>query len=281
MKGAVSAHNSCMRAREGVRRAWERGKGAYRAFTAHRTTTIAGTLVFFLIMSLVPFLFWLTLLFGGTEMFERLFELQLFGWARDFLLFLNDNARGATAGAGIVLLATTFWSSSAFFYHLRRIGEIVYGARRVGSGWKIRVAALLLTVGVLLLVACCGGMLVAVMVLGRGLPQWLGSLLLYAALLACGFLAAWVLNLYVCPVRGCAKQLLPGSFFTAVAWLVASAVFALYLSFSNKEKLYGALTLVIVFLLWLYWLMICFVAGVVFNKRRVADRAAAQNVVPI
>ena len=45
-------------------------------------------------------------------------------------------------------------------------------------------------------------------------------------------------------------------------------MFSVYLSFGNKEKLYGALALVIVFLLWLYWLMICFVAGVIFNKQK-------------
>lgn len=64
------------------------------------------------------------------------------------------------------------------------------------------------------------------------------------------------------------KKVALGSFLTALAWLAASGAFSVYLMFGNKEKLYGALALVIVFLLWLYWLMICFVAGVIFNKHR-------------
>ena len=68
------------------------GRQAWRTFAGYRATTIAGTLVFFLIMSLVPFLFWLTLLFGGAEgLFEKVMELELFGWARDLLTFLRDN----------------------------------------------------------------------------------------------------------------------------------------------------------------------------------------------
>ena len=79
-------------------RGWRRGRAAWRAFSAHRATTVAGTLVFFLIMSLVPFVFWLTLLFGGNAtILDRVLELELFGWARDFLGFLQTNAQGATA----------------------------------------------------------------------------------------------------------------------------------------------------------------------------------------
>ena len=63
-----------------IRRSFRQGREAYRIFASHRATTIAGTLVFFLIMSLVPFLFWLTLLFGGSEgMLDKVLELELFG----------------------------------------------------------------------------------------------------------------------------------------------------------------------------------------------------------
>ena len=250
-------------------RAMHRLRAALRIFSHHRATTIAGTLVFFLIMSLVPFLFWLTLLFGGTEgMLEQVLELELFGWARDLLLFLKDNAQGATAGANIFLLATTLWSSSAFFYHLRRSGEIVYHERFARKGWRVRVNAIAMTVAVMLLFALSGGVMVFLSLITRRLPRPVGYVVLYAALLLFGFLAAWLLNVYVCPYAHRAGQLAFGSFLTSLAWLLASGAFSVYLMFGSKEKLYGALTLIIVFLLWLYWLMICFVAGVIFSKHR-------------
>ena len=238
---------------------WRKGRAAWNVLSAHRFTTIAGTLVFFLIMSLVPFLFWVSLLFGGADaLLDRVLELELFGWARDLVTFLQTNAEGATAGASIFLIATTLWSSSAFFYHLRRSGEIVYEVRRRGKGLKVRVAAIAFT-----------GAMLAVTILTRRLPLWLAIPADLAALLVIGFLAAWLLNVYACPYHGKGRALAPGSFLTALAWLIASAAFSVYFRFSNPERLYGALSLVIVFLLWLYWLMICFTAGMVFNRRAV------------
>ena len=254
-------------------RGWRRGRAAWRVFSSHRATTVAGTLVFFLIMSLVPCVFWLTLLFGGSKtLLDHLLSLELFGWARDFIGFLQANAQGATAGASVFLIATTLWSGSSFFYHLRRSGEIVYGERRLMRGWKVRIAAIAMTLVLLLAAAAAGAAFVALGVFARFFPKWLYYLLQYAAVLALGFLLAWGLNLYVCPRRGCAKTLAAGSALTAAAWLAASAAFNVYAMFSAPERLYGALALVIVFLLWLYWLMICFVAGVIFNKHRVFAR---------
>lgn len=77
------AHNGSMEAQRqnSFRKTVQRGRMAYRTFAEHRATTIAGTLVFFLIMSLVPFLFWLTLLFGEMHtVLDKLLELELFGW---------------------------------------------------------------------------------------------------------------------------------------------------------------------------------------------------------
>ena len=44
------------------------------------------------------------------------------------------------------------------------------------------------------------------------------------------------------------------------------AGFAVYLKFGNTGRLYGAISAAFVFLLWLYVLMVCFVAGVAFNS---------------
>ncbi len=274
MKKGDIAHNAGMRPavkkQNAFVRAWNKGRAAYRVFSFHRATTIAGTLVFFLIMSLVPFLFWLTLLFGEMHtVLDRILELELFGWARDFLSFLRNNAQGATAGASIFLIATTLWSSSAFFYHLRRSGEIIYAEPRPRKGWKVRLAAIGMTFAVLLFFAAAGGLLLGVSLVTRSLSPWIAYPAVYAAVLILGFFAAWLLNVYVCPHAHCAKKVALGSFLTALAWLAASGAFSVYLMFGNKEKLYGALALVTVFLLWLYWLMICFVAGVIFNKHKI------------
>lgn len=255
-------------------RTWRKGRAAYAVLSEHRYTTIAGTLVFFLIMSLTPLLFWLTLLFGKAGLpAEEIFELELFGWAKELLLYLRNNAQGATAGVSVLLLATTLWSSTGFFYHLRRSGEIVYGYDRNKRGWKVRLSALAFTGCVLLFILFGGGLLVAVHVLSRALPVWLGYPAVYLFVLVIGFFAAWLLNAYVCPYRARPSDTVQGSAITAGAWMLASVAFSVYLNFSDQQKLYGAFSLVIVFLLWLYWMMICFTVGLIYNRQRMRTKS--------
>ncbi len=252
-----------------MRRLLSRVRGMYAALSEHRYTTIAGALVFFLVLSFVPFLFWLTLLFGNTGIGrEEILELELFGWAKELLLLLRENAADAARGASVFFLGTTLWSSTGFFYHLRRSGEIVYGYRRNKHGLKVRLSALLLTFGVLGFFALSGGVLFAGIFASRFLPAFLSYPAVYTLLLVVGFFTAWILNAYVCPYRLGAAATVGGSALTAGLWLVASVAFNIYLRFSGSERLYGALTLLIVLLLFLYWMMICFTAGVIFNKVR-------------
>lgn len=259
------------RAERFSKRVFKKGRAAYAALADYRYTTVAGTLTFFLIMSLVPFLFWLTFLFGGLGI-SGVSELELFGWARDLLLYLGEHAEGASSGASVLFLVTTLWSSTGFFYHLRRSGEIIYGYRQKKHGWRVRLSAVLLVPAVLLFFAAAGALLFGVTYIARSLPVYFSYPAVYTLILVLSFFAAWILNAYVCPYRAGGGDTALGSFYTAVAWLVASVAFSVYLGFSNPERLYGALSLVIVFLLWLYWMMICFTAGVIYNRRRMELR---------
>ncbi len=252
-----------------LKKVWRWGRRAFAALSAGKYTTVAGTLTFFLIMSLVPLTFWLVLLFGNSAFdVEQILHLELFGWARELLVYLKANAVGATAGVSVLFLATTLWSSTSFFYHLRRSGEILYDYRRKKHGWKVRLSAVLLTFGVLAFFAAAGSVLLGANYFARFLPAWVYYPIVYSLVLLLGFFAAWMLNAYICPYRCKPYEILLGSLYTAIAWLVASGAFTVYLNFTNQERLYGALSLVIIFFLWLYWMMICFTAGVVFNRHR-------------
>lgn len=247
-------------------------KRAYSVLAEHKFTTVAGTLVFFLIMSFVPFSFWLVLLFGNAVNLEDIARLELFDWAKELLAFIGKNASGATSGANVFLLATTLWSSTGFFYHLRRSGEIVYRCRRPVHGWKVRLSAAVFTFAVLFFFAAAGAALIGTSLVASYLPSGLSYVAVYSLVLCFGFFAAWLLNAYICPYRSRPHETVLGSLLTAIAWLLASVAFSIYLHFSDPERLYGALSLVIVFLLWLYWMMICFTAGVIFNKYQMTAR---------
>lgn len=253
---------------------FKKGKRALHILAAHRYTTIAGMLSFFFIMSFVPFLFWLLLLLGGAGLgAEQILDLELIGWAKELLLLVIKNAEDVQgSGVGLVFLITTLWSGSAFFYHLRKSGEILYDFNRTKGGLRARILALVFTLAVLLFFAAAvGGFLFFTYLLKR-LPKALFYFSEYSVIFMMGLLAAWILNSYILPFHAKPLKTLPGSLLTTLLWMAAATLFLLYYKLSHKEKLYGALSLVIVFFIFIYWMMICFTTGAVFNRHRMKKR---------
>lgn len=248
-------------------------KEKYLYISSRRYTTLAGTLVFFLITSLMPFLFWLTLLVGKLPVdTQTLLSLPFFKSVENALTYLKREAEQATAGASVLLGLTTLYSATNLFYQTRRSGEIIYGfeRQRKGHGVRLRVGALVLFVLVLvivilfLLTLALGGFLFS-RLLSRA---WLVAL--NSALLAIvAFVLVTLLNIYMCPYKAKIKDFLFGSTFTLLLWLFAVIGFSVYLKISNPDRLYGALSAVIVFLLWIYIMTICFIVGVILNSEKI------------
>ena len=70
------------------------------------------------------------------------------------------------------------------------------------------------------------------------------------------------------------KWITPGGVIAVVVWLIASGLFALYVSFSGSyNKTYGSLATVIVFLVWLWITNIAILLGAEFNAETQRERA--------
>ena len=249
-------------------------KKKYALLAEKKYTTIAGTLVYFLLMSIVPLTFWLTLLFGrwnfGTE---NVLDLPVFESVKTILLYIRDEADNATTGASVILIATTLYSATNLFYHMRKSGELIYSYRQKKHGLLVRLGALLLLFSVMLIVAASAVLLTGgIFIFSRLFPRWLELISDYALLLTISFGLILLLNVYICPYKVRVRELLPGTAITVAAWAVALVGFTVYLRIGNMGRLYGALSTLIVFMLWLYVLMICFVSGVIFNSEKIASR---------
>jgi len=244
-------------------------KREYRLLTAKKYSTIAGTLVYFFIMSVVPFSFWLTLLFGRIIDYDTILSLKLFSGAEKFITYITDSARDATNGAGIVLIVTTLYSSTNLFYHLRRSGEIIYDFGHVG-GIRVRLSALALMLLAVVAIATVVAVLsAAYYVISKLVGGIAAEAAAYICVLAAAFFFALALNLYICPFKVKVKDVLWGAAITTCLWAGAAVAFGVYLHFANVSRLYGAVSVIIVFLLWLYIMMSCFVIGAIFNSARI------------
>lgn len=263
-------------------------KARYDFLALKKYTTLAGTLVFFLIMSIVPLTFWLTLIIGKLPFdTERLLSLSVFASVKNVLSYVREEAANATAGASVILLVTTLYSSTNLFYQMRKSGEIIYDDDRKKKGLRLRLGALVLLLVVMLLVVA----FVLLFALGtflfsKYLPAFWERVADYTLLIALSFALVLLLNMYICPYKMRFTRFLPGTILTVSAWSAAVVGFTVYLNITNMDKLYGALSTLIVFFLWLYVLMLCFVVGVIFNsekitlerKKRNKKRKAAQTV---
>lgn len=239
----------------------------YRYYAQRRFSTIAGTLVYFLLMSIAPFVLWLTLAFGNVNT-DLLLKNEFFRSISPFLRYLKQSAESAASGAGIILLATSLYSSTNFFYHLRRSGEIIYGCERVKGGLKLRFASLLLIAAALVLVAVTAGISVAgAQLLNLFMPTFLSQAAAGIFFTALAFLVALVLNIFACPYKLRFKDAVPGSLLTTALWLIFLLGFGIYAQFATPERLYGKIAAVIIFLLWCYLMMNSFVIGMINNSR--------------
>ena len=242
-------------------------RAAFDYLSSKKYTTLAGTMAFFLVMSVVPFLFWLTLLFGKLHIdYEPILELEFFADFKEIILYFRDAAESATAGASVVLLATTLYSSTNLFYHMRRSGEIIYECGRRKAALLVRLSALVLIFAVmLLLLAGVSLFLLGTALLPRILPSFAAQIAVYALFGAVVFALLLLLNVYICPYRVGVSDVVWGSLLTLLLGGIASFGFSVYVRFSSIERLYGAAVFLILFLLWLYVLMTCFVVGVILN----------------
>lgn len=266
--------------------AYETVKQTVKYYTDKRFSTIAGTLVYFFLMSITPFMLWLTLVLGNIDV-SRFLNHRLLEGASPILRYLKSSAESAADGAGvsdtggisIIFLATSLYSSTNFFYHLRRSGEIIYEASDTKSGLRLRLMSVGLICAAIILIA----LVAAVSVIGTAftekfLPVWLSNSISLIFITALMFGTAVILNIFACPQKLKLANAAVGSLLTTALWLIIGAGFGVYLKFASPEKLYGKIASLIVFLLWCYVMMCCFVVGMINNGKFATARNYKKNL---
>ncbi|MDE6505394.1 MAG: YihY/virulence factor BrkB family protein, partial [Clostridia bacterium] len=114
--------------------------------------------------------------------------------------------------------------------------------------------------------ASIGGIsVVGTKILNDLLPFYIADVISAVFLTALAFTVALVLNLIACPYRMKAAEAVTGSLLTTALWLIFVVGFGVYAKFATPEKLYGRIAALIIFLLWCYVMMNCFVIGMIKN----------------
>jgi membrane protein len=201
---------------------------------------------------------------------------------RDSLTRAIENQSG-----GLVLIVVGFllalWTASGAVNALMRGLNRVYDREETRGFVRQRGTALAILVCLLL----AFGLAFGVLVLGPVLSDWLGGLLgieevfgwlwwtLQWPVLLLGLLAAFASILYLGPNVDHPRWrfLTPGAIVAVVVWLVASGLFALYVSlFASYNKAWGSLAAVIIMLTWLWLSALALLLGAEMNAEAERSR---------
>jgi membrane protein len=229
----------------------------------------AAQLAYYFLFALFPFFLVLTTLLGYLpvpNLMDRLMEMLAGILAGDALQLVQDNVREiVTSQRGGLLsfgILVAIWTSSS------AVTAIVDGLNRaydVEEGrpyWKVRLIAILLTVGISLFIIFS----LILLTFGPQIGGWiadqvgLGTIfriawnLLRWPVIVGLIILAMALIYYIAPdVEQRWQWITPGSLVAVIGWLLASLGFSFYVNnFGSYNATYGSIGAVIVLLTWMY-----------------------------
>ena len=178
---------------------------------------------------------------------------------RDQLLRLSKGNDGGVFTLGLV---AALWSSSAAMVAMISAMNRAYDIKESRPWWKVRVTAILLTVGLAVFIVVAFGLIVA----GPQAADWAAARLGFGPAFALTWkIVQWPIA-FALVVTGIglvyyfapdAEQdwawITPGAVIATVLWLIGSLAFRFYVvNFGNYEATYGAIAGVILLMLWFY-----------------------------
>ncbi|MEV6878971.1 YihY/virulence factor BrkB family protein [Amycolatopsis sp. NPDC051128] len=250
---------------------WGVLKRTVKQFNRDGLTDWAAALTYYGVLSIFPGVVVLTALLGllGPSTIQTVIDninQVVPGQGKDILIGAIRELAGSRGLAGplaILGLLGALWSASGYIGAFMRASNAIYGMPEGRPLWKVLPLRVLLTVGIVLLLALCALGVVATGTVARRLGDLIGlgstGVLVWDIakwpVIALLVSLAFALLYWVGPnVRQPGfKWLTPGGLLAVVLWVLASGGFALYVAnFGSYNKTYGSLAGVIVFLVWLW-----------------------------
>ena len=246
------------------------------AWRRHGIDDVAGSVAFFGVLGLVPFLVFLLSLASlvvDARQTEELVRHLGRVTPPEATTILSAGVRAITRQPSVGLLAFgalgAAWSATGAVVALMAALNTVHGVTESRSFLRVHLTAFLtmLCGAAGLLVAALFG--VAAPALGQALGPQVASALAWLRLPVAGLVAmiVWAVLYHVLPdVEQRFRLITPGSVAGVILWLLASWGFSIYVShFPSAQAIYGALGGLVVLLLWMWISSMALLLGAVIN----------------
>jgi membrane protein len=267
-------------------------KRSIREFKHDDITDRAAALTYYGVLALFPAMLVLVSILGllGKSTTQRVLDNlgQLApGSVNSFLKSVITQVQGnaGVAGiAGIIGLVIALWSASGYVAAFMRASNAIYDVDEGRPIWKTGPVRLLTTVALVVMLVTAA----AIVVLTGPIAEQVGSAV------GIGGTAVLIWDIVKWPVLVIIVSLMfallykatpnvkqppfrwvsAGGILAVILWLIASGLFALYVSFSDSyNKTYGSLATVIIFLVWLWISNIAILLGAEFNAETHRERS--------
>jgi membrane protein len=269
-------------------------KRAMGEFKDDNVTDLAAALTYYGILSIFPALIALVSILGlvGPSATQPLIDnltVVAPGPAKDIVTSaiqnLQDN-RGSAGALLIVGLALAIWSASGYISAFMRAANSIWDVEEGRPIWKTVPLRVCVTVVMLLLLVVSA---IAVVVTGPFADQVGNVIGVGSTAVTVWDIAKWpVLVLIVALMLAILyytapnvrqpgfRWVTPGGLIAVVLWIIASALFALYVAnLGSYNKTYGALGAVVVFLVWLWITNVVILLGAEVNAELERERQIA------
>lgn len=240
----------------------------------------ASSAAFFIFVSLVPILLVICAIIPFTPLTKenliRILADVVPVRMEGIVVNIIENVYVRSTGVLSVAIILTLWSAGkgvlAVITGLNAVNDVTeernYFVVRIFASFYTLIMLLIVLVSMIILVF--GNQLVRMLISGN--PQ---LRVLFSFLLNFRFLFVWLLltmifaafYTYLPNTKLAFKVQLPGASFAAVIWSIFSWCFSLYVNQGNGFNIYGSLSIIVVFLLWLYFCFYIIFIGAYINKR--------------
>ncbi len=258
-------------------------KQVYDKFTKDEMTVYAAQVTFFIILSGVPFIMLLLTVIqmipnvSNADLLELVVSLTPADYKSLAFRAVNDLYLKSPATMVSVTAIMALWSAGRGMFSVARGLNRVHG--RGEKRWYVVNRLICSGYTVIFILVCV--MSLGLLVFGRSIQAileerlpWVaevtGHIINFRALWAAMVLMVFFLGIYtIVPDKKLGvKGQVPGAVFSTAGWMGFSLAFSLYFTYiggRNYSHMYGSLTAIVLFLLWLYFCMCILFMGAEIN----------------
>jgi membrane protein len=267
-------------------------KRSIREFKHDDITDRAAALTYFGVLALFPAMLVLVSVLGllgksTTQKVLNNISSVAPGGVHSFLSGVVTQVQGkaGVAGiAGIVGVVLALWSASGYIAAFMRAANAIYDVDEGRPIWKTAPVRLLTTLALVILLLVAAAIVVLTGPIADKVGQALG---IGSTAVTIWDIAKWPVLLVLISIMVTIlykatpnvkqpnfKWISAGGVLAVIVWIIASALFAVYVAFSGSyNKTYGSLATVIIFLVWLWISNIAILLGAEFNAEAQRERA--------